>query len=82
MSTSSRLEELEAGAAMIFYGFLLIVVLGIAWWAIRSPVVRQFRRGHGSVRPPFSSSNDHAFEHNGQTPTIDPLGQPKSREWE
>jgi hypothetical protein len=32
---------------MFFYGFLVVVVLGIVAWLIRSPIVRQLRRGNG-----------------------------------
>jgi hypothetical protein len=49
---------------MLFYGFVLLLGLGIATWLIRSPVTRQLRRGHG-----FDSSGrfgnrlfDHAAE--------------------
>jgi hypothetical protein len=67
---------------MYFYGFLVLVALGIALWATRSPVVRQIGRGHGKARGPNSSANDHGFDHSGHTPKIDPLGQPKPRDWE
>jgi hypothetical protein len=50
--------------AMVFYGFLVLVGLGIVTWLLRSPVVRQLRRGNG-----FDSSTrfgnrlfDHAAE--------------------
>jgi hypothetical protein len=32
---------------MFFYGFLVLVTLGILVWLIRSPIVRQLRRGNG-----------------------------------
>lgn len=44
---------------MFFYGFLVLVALGIAAFFIRSPIVRQLRRGHGIGRPWMSSSNLH-----------------------
>lgn len=67
---------------MIFYGLLVLLGVGIAAWAVRSSTVKQILRGHGKGRPPFSSANDHGFDHNGRTPRIDPLGRPRARDWE
>jgi hypothetical protein len=67
---------------VVIYGFLVVVAFGLVVLVIRSPVFRQFRRGHGAARPPFSNANDNAYDHNSHTPRVDPLGRPKPREWE
>lgn len=35
---------------MVFYGFLILLVLGLAFWLSRSVVVKQLLRGHGTGR--------------------------------
>ena len=65
---------------MLFYGFLVVVVVGIVAWLARSPVARQVRRGHGNGQ--HGTSRDHAFKKTARQVEIDPLGQPKRREWE
>jgi hypothetical protein len=68
---------------MVFYGFVVVVALVLVGLFVRSPVFRQVRRGHGTGRPPFTSSNDHANDYSSQSgPKVDPLAQPKRREWE
>jgi len=64
---------------MIFWVFLVVVALGLALWAIRSPLVRQLRRGHGSARAPFSSSNDHGLGHSAMGQMIDIDKEPPGR---
>jgi hypothetical protein len=44
---------------MIFYLFLAICGLGLAYRAIRSPVVRQLRRGRGTDPAQWGSRLDH-----------------------
>jgi hypothetical protein len=65
---------------MIFYAFLVLVALVAIVWAIRSPMIRQIRRGHGTGRQPFSSSNDDAF--NRKQKVVDPMEKLRPREWE
>ena len=37
----------DQGDAMFFYGFVVLVILGVVLMLIRSPVFRQIRRGRG-----------------------------------
>jgi hypothetical protein len=46
---------------VIFYGFLALVAVGIAVWLLRSPVLRQARRGHGTDRAEWGTNRNDAI---------------------
>jgi len=46
---------------MLFYGFLVVVALGLVVLFVRSTMFRQLRRGHGNDRP-HGDARDHAFK--------------------
>jgi len=53
---------------MFFYGFLVLVALGIIACLFRSPVVRQLRRGRGFDASRFGyRAYDHASDHRTST---------------
>ena len=47
---------------MVFFLFLGVVVLALALWAIRSPLVKAHLRGHGSDPGKWGSQLDHLAE--------------------
>lgn len=57
---------------MIFYGFLVVIALAVAAWAIRSPLVKQLRRGRGYDSSQFGNNRiadhfqDQAFTTRGR----------------
>jgi len=74
-------DQPESGVAMLFYVFLLVVAVGLVVLLIRSPVVRQLRRGHGNDRP-HGDARDHAFKNTEYQREIDPTARPRPRAWE
>jgi hypothetical protein len=44
---------------MVFYAFLGLVGLFLAWWILRSPVMRAILRGHTTDPGQFGSWQDH-----------------------
>jgi hypothetical protein len=52
---------------VIFYGFLALVVLGLAFWLSRSAVVKQLLRGNGTDRG--GTERDDLFARQGTGPS-------------
>jgi hypothetical protein len=44
---------------MVFYIFLGLLGLGVAWWAFHSPVIRALLRGRGSDPGQWGNRFDH-----------------------
>lgn len=71
---------------MVFYGFLVLVALGIVTWLVRSPVVKQLLRGRGYDSSQFGNTRlfdhtaDKAFYSSGDHETYrEPKRQPPPR---
>jgi hypothetical protein len=44
---------------MLFYAVATLVALALAWWLVRSPVLRAFLRGRSTDPSQFGSWQDH-----------------------
>jgi hypothetical protein len=44
---------------MFVYAFFGLMASALAWWLLRSPVLRAFIRGHGTDPAQFGSWQDH-----------------------
>ena len=66
---------------MVFYGFLIVVGLGLLGLVIRSPVVRQVRRGHGFDGSTVNGLVDHHLDrYSYKNPTWNDDGRGGTRE--
>ena len=55
VSTRSR----QSGVAVVFYVLLGLAAVALAWWLVRSPVLRALLRGHATDPAQFGSWQDH-----------------------